>query len=283
VEYFRPQSVEEALKLLGQFEDARPLAGGATLVAMMNADLLAPSAIVSLAGIDALSGIVETDDGITIGAMTRHETVAGDERLRGDMAIVRLGAAEIGHPAIRAVGTIGGSIAHADPAADYPTALTAAGADIEIAGATGTRRIGAETFFEDFYTTALDEGELVVAIHVPAPRVGGTAGYRKVARSDGDFAIASIAFSGEFEAGRCTAARVAVGGCAATPIRIAEVDRMLTGACPGEPGITAAARLLAEACDPIDDVRGSATYRRLLVERLLPDVFADAADTDNRR
>lgn len=266
----------EALARLAEFEDARPIAGGATLVAMMNADLLAPAALVSLAGIEELAGIEARADGFVIGAMTRHADVAADERLRGDSAIVRLAAAEIGHPAIRAVGTIGGSIAHADPAADYPTALTAAGADIEILGRDGARRVAATAFFEDFYTTALADGELVVAVHVPAPRRDGVAVYRKVARSDGDFAIASIAFSGEFDADRCRAARVVAGGCGPTPIHSDEVDALLVGARTDDHAVRDAAERLAAACDPMDDVRGSADYRRLLVRRLLPRVFADA-------
>lgn len=274
--YFRPHSLDEALARLAEFDDARPIAGGATLVAMMNADLLTPSALVSLAAIAELAGICESADGIVIGAMTRHAVVAADPRLHGDMAVVRLAAAEIGHPAIRAVGTIGGSIAHADPAADYPTALTAAGATIEILGPPGRRRIPATEFFEDFYTTALADGELITAVHLPTPRSDGTAVYRKVARSDGDFAIASVAFSGLIAEGRCREARIVVGGCGATPIRSDAVDAMLVGASPGDRSLNDAAHALATACDPMDDVRGSADYRRLLVRRLLPQVFADA-------
>jgi len=276
VRYFRPRSLDEALSRLAEFDDARPIAGGATLVAMMNADLLAPGALVSLAAIAELAGICAGADGIVIGAMTRHATVAADERLLGDSAIVRLAAAEIGHPAIRAVGTIGGSLAHADPAADYPTALTAAGADIEILGRGGRRRVAAAAFFEDFYTTALADGELITAVHVPAPRHDGVAVYRKIARSDGDFAIASIAFSGVFDGDRCRDARVVVGGCGPTPIRSDTVDAMLVDTRPGDPRLNDTAATLAAACDPMDDVRGSAHYRRLLVRRLLPHVFAEA-------
>lgn len=281
--YFRPRTLAEALARLNEFDDARPIAGGATLVAMMNADLLAPGALVSLAAIEELAGICASADGIVIGAMTRHAVVAADQRLRGDSAIVRLAAAEIGHPAIRAVGTIGGSIAHADPAADYPTALTAAGAEIELLGRDGRRRVAAATFFEDFYTTALADGELVTAVHVPAPLDDGIAVYRKITRSDGDFAIASIAFSGVFDGDHCRHARVVVGGCGPTPIHSDAVDAMLINAHPDAPCVGAAADALADACDPLDDVRGSAAYRRLLVRRLLPQVFADALAASKAR
>lgn len=283
MQYFRPQSLDEALARLAEFDDARPIAGGATLVAMMNADLLAPAALVSLAAIEELAGICVSADGIVIGAMTRHAVVAAEQRLHGDLAIVRLAAAEIGHPAIRAVGTIGGSIAHADPAADYPTALTAAGAAIEILGHDGRRRVAAAAFFEDFYTTALAEGELIIAVHVPVPRDDGVAVYRKIARSDGDFAIASIAFSGAFDGARCRDARVVVGGCGPTPIHSEAVDAMLVAASPGDACVDDAAAALAAACDPMDDVRGSAAYRRLLVRRLLPQVFADALAASKNR
>ncbi|MGR9092112.1 MAG: FAD binding domain-containing protein [Gammaproteobacteria bacterium] len=281
--YFRPDSLDEALKRLAEFDDARPIAGGATLVAMMNSDLLAPTALVSLAAIDELAGICASTDGIVIGAMTRHAVVAGDMRLRGDMAVIRLAAAEIGHPAIRAVGTIGGSIAHADPAADYPTALTAAGAEIEILGSGGRRRIAAAAFFEGFYTTALADGELITAVHLPPPRADGTAVYRKIARSDGDFAIASMAFAGVFDGARCRRARIAVGGCGSTPIHSDAVDAMLIDATPEDACVADAAAALAAACDPMDDVRGSASYRRLLVRRLLPQVFAEACECSPER
>lgn len=281
--YFRPQSLDEALARLAEFDDARPIAGGATLVAMMNADLLAPGALVSLAAIEELAGIRVAANGIVIGAMTRHAVVAAEQRLHGDLAIIRLAAAEIGHPAIRAVGTIGGSIAHADPAADYLTALTAAAADIEILGRGGRRRVAATDFFEDFYTTALADGELITAVHLPAPRHDGVAVYRKIARSDGDFAIASIAFSGAFDGDRCRDARIVVGGCGPTPIHANDVDALLANARTGDPCVSAAADKLAAACDPMDDVRGSAGYRRLLVRRLLPQVFADALAASKAR
>lgn len=274
--YHCPSTIDEAIAILAADEDARCLAGGATLVAMLNAGLLAPSSLVSLRRIDELKGIRDTHGGIAIGAMTPHASVAAEARLRGDIEVVRLAAAEIGHPAIRAVGTIGGSIAHADPAADYPAALLAADAEIEIRGPGGARRTPAGEFFRDVFTTALSPGEMVAAVHLPAASADGVSAYHKVARSDGDFAIASIAFSGRFDGRRCTGARVAVGGCGAVPVKVAAVDEMLHGAEPGAAVLTQAGEALAAACDPVDDVRGSADYRRLLVRRLLPQVFNSA-------
>ncbi|MFP6681955.1 MAG: FAD binding domain-containing protein, partial [Gammaproteobacteria bacterium] len=164
--YCCPTMIDEAVAILAADDDARCLAGGATLVAMLNADLFTPSTVVSLRGIADLDGIHESGTGFTIGAMTRHVTVANDPRLHGGLAVVRLAAQEIGHPAIRAVGTIGGSVAHADPSADYPSALVAANAQIEIKGNNDTRRVSARDFFQDFFTTALEPGEMVTAIHL---------------------------------------------------------------------------------------------------------------------
>ena len=274
--YCCPTTIDEAVAILAADDDARCLAGGATLVAMLNADLLAPSAVVSLRGIAGLDGIHESESGVTIGAMTRHVTVANDPRLHGGLAVVRLAAQEIGHPAIRAVGTIGGSVAHADPSADYPSALVAADAQIEITGSNGTRCVSARDFFEDFFTTALESGEMVTAIHLTRDKDETVSTYLKVARSDGDFAIASMAFCGNFEGTTCTRARVTVGGCGSIPINVPEIDEMLRGADRSCDRITAAANALAQACDPIDDVRGSADYRRLLVKRLLPRVLDNA-------
>ena len=280
--YFCPSTIDEAVAILAGDEDARCLAGGATLVAMLNAELLTPSTLVSLRSIADLDGVRETGSGLTIGAMTRHATVAADTRFTGGLEVVRVAAQEIGHPAIRAVGTIGGSIAHADPSADYPSALVAANAEVEVVGSGGTRRIGADQFFEDFFTTALYPGEMVTAIHLANTAESSVSAYLKIARSDGDFAIVSIAFCGSVDGRTCSGARVAVGGCASTPLNVPAVDEMLVGTDIGSDRVAAAADVLAQACDPIDDVRGSADYRRLLVQRLLPKVLEDALDASGR-
>lgn len=277
MQYYRPATLEEALALLAGEPDARCIAGGATLVAMMNADLVQPSALVSLKGIPGLQGIRTTADGVSIGAMTKHQVVANEDRLIGRLEVVRRAAGSIGHPPIRSVGTIGGSISHADPAADYPTALVAAEAHIEIASVHGRRLVPAHEFFVSYYTTALEPGEMVIAIHLAAPPAGSVSAYRKVGRTDGDFATASVAFAGAFANGRCTSASIAVGGCGDTPVRSSNANALLLDVGADSPRIAQAADALVEACDPVDDVRGSADYRRLLVRRLLPQIFAQAS------
>ena len=273
----QPTSVEEAAALLAADGDGRCLAGGATLVAMMNARLVTPSRLVSLAGIEELRGITDMPDGgLRIGAMTRHGETAGDSRLAGGAAVIRSAAAQIANPVIRNMGTIGGSIAFADPAADYPPALIAGAAEIEIAGPQGRRRMKAEDFFVDWYMTALGPGEIVAAVLVPPAPKNSYGRYHKLARVSGDFAIASVALSVAAGSGSITAIRVAVGGCGPKPVRSATIEATLVGQplAALEAGELGAA--LAAAADPVDDVRASAAYRRLVVPRLVRQAVAEA-------
>ena len=268
-ELLHPTSVWEAASLLAD-GDGRCLAGGATLVAMMNARLVAPNRLVSLAAIDELRGIAPTPDGgLRIGAMTRHAETAGDSRLSGSAAVIRRAAEQIANPVVRNMGTMGGSIAFADPAADYPPALVAAGAEVEIAGSGGRRRIKAEDFFVDWYATALEAGEIVTAVFVPAAPRNSYGGYHKLARVSGDFAIASVAFCLAADAGRITAFRLAVGGCGPRPVRSDDAERALVGAPLARLDTAELGAALAAAADPVDDVRASAAYRRLVVPRLI--------------
>jgi carbon-monoxide dehydrogenase medium subunit len=276
-ELLHPTSIGEAASLLAADGDGRCLAGGATLVAMMNARLVAPSRLVSLAGIDELRGIGPTPDGgLRIGAMTRHAETAGDSRLSGGIAVIRKAAEQIANPVVRNMGTMGGSIAFADPAADYPPALVAAGAEIEIAGSQGRRRVKADDFFVDWYTTALEPGEIVTAVLVPAAPKNSYGGYHKLARVSGDFAIASVALCVAVDAGRVTALRLAVGGCGPKPVRSPEAERALIGAPLTKLDTTGLGAAVAAAADPVDDVRASAAYRRLVVPRLIRQAVTEA-------
>jgi carbon-monoxide dehydrogenase medium subunit len=273
--YHRPATVEEAAKLLAENDGARCLSGGATLVAMMNAQLAEPKAIVSLSGIAELAGITPvTGGGFRIGAMTRHRETAEEARLTGTLALLREAARQIANPPVRNMGTIGGSIAFADPAADYPPALVVAQAEVEIAGAAGRRRVAAQDFFVDWYATALAPGELVTAVYLPPPRAGAGL-YKKLARVSGDFAIASVALSVAKEKDGVSA-RVAVGGCGPKPIRAGDVDAMLSAKFGDAATAAAAGERLAAASDPVDDVRASAEYRRLVIPRLVAAAIAEA-------
>lgn len=261
---YRPKTVEEATALLARDPEAKPLSGGATLVAMLNARVIEPAAFVSLADIDEIKGISVLPDGrVRIGAFTRHRETAACGLALGSNAVVPHAASQIANATVRNMGTIGGSIAFADPGLDYPPALVAAAAVIEIASAAGRRTVPASEFFVDWYVTALEPGELVTAVLLPVPDRGvGT--YVKHARVAGDYATASVAAC--FVDDGCL--RVAVGGCGPTPLSDPDADAVIS-ADRSDASISRAARLLVERADPLDDVRGSADYRRLLIPRLL--------------
>ncbi len=271
-----PETIAEAAALLRE-DGARCLSGGQSLVAMMNADLVSPPALVSLRRIGALARIeARADGGLSIGAMATHASVARLKPASGGAELVVVAAGTIGHPAIRNQGTIGGSIAHADPAADYPTAITCADAVVVIAGAGGERRVAAMDFFKGFYETALEPGELVVAVEIPSGAPGARAHYEKFALIDGDFAVVSAAAIIGMAGGRCTFARLAIGACAATPVRDPAAEERLLGTALDGDALAAASDLLQQHCDPIDDFRGSAGYRLKLVPRLLARAVAAA-------
>lgn len=278
MQFAEPESIEEAVALLSRDDGARCLAGGATLVAMMNADLVEPTSIISLRRIPDLSGITPAADGsVRIGAMTVHADVAASNQFTGGQRIIPTAAARIGHPAIRNMGTIGGSLAHADPSADHPTAVTAADAMIELTGPDGRRLVPAGEFFVDWFETARSADEIITAIIVPASK-DAVAGYEKFNRADGDFATVSVAVVMFGSAGRCASARVVVGGCGATPVHVGEADAVLAGTTLDPHAVAEAGRLLAEACDPIDDMRGSTAYRLKLVPRIVARVIEGLRD-----
>jgi aerobic carbon-monoxide dehydrogenase medium subunit len=258
-----PRTVEDATALLAEDPDARPIAGGATLVAMMNARVIEPLALVNLARIDELRGISVLADGrVRIGAYTRHRETAECLALSGTAAVVRQAAGQIANATVRNMGTIGGSISFADPGLDYPPAIVAARAEIEIASTSGRRRVAAHEFFVDWYTTALEPGEIVTAV-VLAREPGGAA-YDKHARISGDFATAAAAV--------CIASgstvRAVIGACGPTPISDPAADALLSSD-RSDSAVARAASMLDAKADPLDDVRGSAEYRRLLIPRLL--------------
>ncbi len=268
--YFEPETLDAAVALLSEHEDSRCIAGGQTLVAMMNASLVEPTALIALRRVPGLDAIaVESDGSVSIGAMATHAAVARDERLTGGFAVIRQAATVIAHPAIRNLGTMGGAICHADPNSDYPAAIVAAEAEVEIFGPKGTRTVPAAAFFEGFMSTVLQPGELVTRIKLSPPPQGAVGVYEKFARVDGDYATVSVALMLKRDGGTCSFARIALGACAMTPVRMRAAEEALEGSALGPEAIERAAALLVEACDPVDDVRGSAAYRLELVPRLL--------------
>lgn len=241
MDYLAPETLDEAYRAL-EHEDARCLAGGQSLVAMMNLGLVSPARLVSLRRIRALRGIEpQADGGLRIGAMTTHAELAVLEHRSAPAALLAQAARVVAYPAVRAWGTLGGSVAHADPAADYPVVLLAVQATIELGSRTGTRRVPAEQFFRGLFETAREDREIVTAIQLPPGPRDARVAYEKLSLVAGDFAILSVAAVGR---------EVTVGGCGPRPIRLERAEQ-------------------ASRLDFPSDQRASADYRRRVLPRLI--------------
>lgn len=271
VEFYEPRTIAEAVAVLASVPDACCLAGGQTLVAGMNmGPLFRPPALVSLQRIDELKGITQRPDGtVVVGAMVTHRTVAQSELFGGGLEVVREAAGCIAHPAIRTMGTIGGSICHADPAADYPAVLVATDATVVVTGLSEIREIPAAEFFVDFMTTSIEPDELVTAITFPPAPADAVSVYEKFTRASGDFATVSVALALSLRHGRCESVRIALGSCGPTPVRAAAAEQRLVQTSLDESDIQDAGRILCDAAAPMDDVRGTADYKLMLIPRLL--------------
>jgi carbon-monoxide dehydrogenase medium subunit len=265
--YHRPTSVDEALELLSGNGDTKVLAGGQSLLPAMKLRVASPSTIVDLGKIPGLDGFSKDRDGDTlvIGALTTHAAVASSGEVRSACPVLAETAAQIADVQVRNRGTIGGSLAHADPAADYPTLVTALGATIAVTGKGGSREIPAGEFFTGVFTTALQPGEIITAVRVPIP--GGGAAYEKHRHPASRFAVVGVAAVVGMEGGSCTSARLAAGGVTATPVDM-DADG-LVGSAPSEDAIGAAGeKLRGSIDDALGDTYASAEYRLHLVEVL---------------
>lgn len=270
--------MEEGLADLATTEDARCLAGGASLVSMMNAGRAAPGMLVSLHRIPELSGITETGDGLWLGAMCTHRSVAAEVRLRGAMEVVRSAASQLAHPAIRNMATVGGSLCLADPQTELPVALVAASARVEVAGPSGRRLIPVDALIIDRFRTSLARGELVTRVFVPRGVDGAVGHHLRFSRVSADYPTVSISLVLAMEGDRCRHARVVVGSCGPVPLHVDAADQRLVGTRLEPADVAEAGRLLAQAASPLDDVRGSAEYRRMLIPRLLGRALSQARE-----
>jgi carbon-monoxide dehydrogenase medium subunit len=269
MDYFRPRSLTEARDLLADEEDGRCLAGGQTLVAMMNTGILAPPRLVALRDIPGVDQIESLPDGgLRLGAMVTHATLAEVEGT-GAHRLLPETARQIASPAIRAFGTVGGSLCHADPAADWPVALVALDASVEIFGSAGARTERLEEFIVDALTTSLEPGEILTQIQIPPAQVGSSAAFVKLARVEGDFATVSVAVTLSRSGGVCDDIRIVIGGCAPVPVRDQEAENQLRGTRLSDPEVEAAGKMLANAIQPEDDGRASAVYRRMVTPGLV--------------
>jgi aerobic carbon-monoxide dehydrogenase medium subunit len=276
--YHRARSADEAVSLLAELgDDAKLLAGGQSLVAMMNFRLARPEALVDISRLAELRYVRGDGGGMRIGALALHrdlERLAGPGLLAG-FGLLPRAARYIGHYAIRASGTFGGSIAHADPAAEWCMAALLFDAEIVARGPGGERVIAAGDFFTGFLETALSPDEMIVEVRLPAPRPA--AAICEFARRHGDFAIVAVAASVDREDGVCRDARVVLGGVAGTVQRATGAEAALIGSSLDPAAIEAAAHEAAAGTDPPGDIHGSAEYRRRLVRVLTERALGEAA------
>ena len=262
-DYYRPKTVAEAVELLRKNKDARVLAGGHSLLPQMKLRVSAPSALVDIGRVKGLSGIKAGKKDVTIGALTTHATIASSDALKKACPILAEAAAQIGDTQVRNRGTIGGSLAHADPAADYPTVIVAMGATLTATGLTGEREIPADKFFKDLFTTALKSGEILTSISVPAygnlPGMGGC--YLKHRHPASSYAVVGVAAMVGLEGGKVTRVSLVVGGATANPVHATAAEKALTGQAPTADNIAAAAAKVGDLKATMSDVYASSEYR----------------------
>ncbi|HSP70533.1 MAG TPA: xanthine dehydrogenase family protein subunit M, partial [Bryobacteraceae bacterium] len=261
-EYSAPKTLDEALGLLA--EGAKPLAGGMSLIPMMKLRLAAPEHLVDLGRIKDLNYIREQGGSLHIGATATHHGVESSPLVRGKCPLLAETASNIGDVQVRNMGTIGGSVAHADPAADYPAALQALEAKIVLTGAKSERTVSAEDFFVDMFTTALEPGEIVREVIVPIDGDGTGTNYQKVVQPASGFAIVGIAARVRKSGGKIAMVRIGVTGLSKRAVRATAAEKALEGKTGSAAEIQAAAALVPQGIEANADLHASADYRKHL-------------------
>jgi len=283
-EYFAPRTLDEALGLLaGHGDRAKLLAGGQSLIPLLNFRLAHPEALIDINRIPELGGIRADDGGVAIGALTRQHAVERSEAVRTRVPIVAEACRLIGHLPIRHRGTIGGNLAHADPASELPAVMLALEAQLTVASAKGTRTLPADRFFVGPLSTALQTGEMLTEIRLPGlpARTGGA--FVEMARRAGDYALVGVAALVTLDgSGRCRRARVALCGVGPTPIRAGAAEDALVGQTPDGAALDEAAARAAAATSPPSDLHGSADFRRKLARHFARLAIATATERAGR-
>ena len=264
-EYHTPASVDEALAILGHYDgEARVLAGGQSLVPLMNFRLATPRAIVDLNRIAELAYVGEDGEIVRIGSMTRQRRLEFEPLVAAKLPLLREALRWVGHLPTRSRGTIGGSIAHADPSAEIPMVLQALEGEVVARGPQGERRIPAQNLFHAALTTSLAPLEIITEVRFPAMPAQAASAVEEFARRKGDFAIAAVAVTLLRDGERCTKARLATAGVGPTSIRLRDAEAVLEQKGLGEDAIAEAADKAKAQVDPVSDLNGSAEYRRHL-------------------
>jgi aerobic carbon-monoxide dehydrogenase medium subunit len=282
-EYHAPETVADAVGLLAEHaDDVKALAGGQSLVPMLALRLTRFEHLVDLNRVEGLAGVTRSDGTLTVGATTRQRTLETDPQVAESVPLLALATPYIGHIQIRNRGTVGGSLAHADPASELPAVALALDAELEVVGSSGTSRVQAADFFVGTWTTTLADDELLLAAHFPVWKGTCGFGFEEMARRLGDFALAGAACAVELAGdGSVQRAAIAMLGMASTPVRAPDAEAALVGRQPSSADLAEIAQLAAVATEPSDDVHASGGYRKQvgahLVERALGRALEEAA------
>jgi aerobic carbon-monoxide dehydrogenase medium subunit len=263
-EYFVPTTVDEALEILGRYDEgeAKVLAGGMSLIPVMKLRFAAPQALVDINRIGGLDSLAEEAGQLRIGALVRHKTCEQSDLLKGKYGALGDAAPQIADPIVRNLGTVVGSLAHADPQGDWASVMLAVRAELVARGSGGERTVPIDELLQGPFTTSLEPGEIVTEVRVPDPgaRAGGT--YLKLERKVGDFATAGVAVHVAMSNGTVERAGIALTGVGPTNMRAEAAEKALTGHALDDAAIDEASRLAADAAQPRTDVRGTEEYKR---------------------
>src|SRR6516225_3352040 len=283
-DYEAPKTVPEAVELLAEhLDEASVLAGGQSLIPLLAMRLAYPAVLIDINGIAELSGVSAANGWVTIGAMTREYVAEDSETVAGTVPLLAAALPLIGHEAIRSRGTIGGSLAHADPAAELPAVARALDAEFVVRGPSGERVVPAAEWFEGYLTTSRRPDELLVAVRFPAAGAGTGISFQEVARRHGDFAIVGLAASLTLSEDAISGARLAFAGMSDVPVRAAAAEDLLVGEAPSAELFDEAARRATDDMDPPADLHGSADYRKKAAAALVRRGLQAAADNADGR
>jgi carbon-monoxide dehydrogenase medium subunit len=275
--YHRPKSVQEAVALLADLgDDARPLAGGHSIIPLMKLRVAAPSDLIDLGAIGELKGIREESGEIVVGAMTTQHAVIGSDLLGAKLPILRETALLIADPQVRYMGTLGGNAANGDPGNDMPAVMMALGATYALVGKGGERRVAARDFYHGLYDTGLRPGEILSAIRIPVPPAGTGMAYEKLKRKVGDYATAAAAVVLAMQGGRVTACSIGLTNVADRPLFAEEAGRILVGSPLDEATVKRAVAAAEAITSPATDGHGPAAYRTKMAGVMLARALARA-------
>jgi carbon-monoxide dehydrogenase medium subunit len=277
-DYVRPSSVGDAVRALNEGgDDAKVIAGGQSLLPLLRLRLAYPELLVDVGGLDGLRGVRDEGDSLLIGALTTHDEVMGDPLVATHCGLLAEAAGTVADPAVRHRGTLGGSLAHADPAADLPAVVLALGATMIAQGPGGERAIGADEFFDDYLTTTLADGEILTGVRVPKLGPGWGYRYEKFHRTAQAWAIVGVAALARRSNGQVAEARIGMANMGSTPVRARAAEAAAAGADASRDALRSAAQRADEGTHPPADLHGAADYRRHLARVLTARALAVAS------